>query len=114
MTHENIHDVWVFGVQGDSSEAGVQIAGFESWLCDFPAVLLEGTFLGFIYATERIMAVCLLGLQYRLNCIQGALQMGFLYHPHHAHTRPVRQLDLYPWGSWDIHHPSLTKGASRY
>lgn len=40
--------------------------------------------------------------------------MGFLYHPHHAHTRPVRQLDLYPWGSLDIHHPSLTKGASRY
>lgn len=57
MMHENIHDVCVFGVQGDSSEAGVQIAGFESWLCDFPAVLLEGTFLGFMPQRESWQSV---------------------------------------------------------
>ena len=37
---------------GDSTEAGVQIVGFESQFCDFPAVPLEATFLSFLRQRE--------------------------------------------------------------
>lgn len=86
------------------------MAGFESWSYYFPAVLLEATPLGLIYAAGRIMVMSpRAAVQVELH--PGGSGDGIPLSPPSRPPRPVRQLDLHPWVSLDIHHLSLTKGA---
>lgn len=86
------------------------MAGFESWSYYFPAVLLEATFLGLIYAAVRIMVMSPRpAVQVELH--PGGSGEEIPLPPPPRPPRPVRQLDLHPWGSLDIHHPSVTKEA---
>ena len=44
------------------------------------------------YMRQRGSWSCLLGLQCRLNCTQGGLEMRFLYHLHHTHPDQLGSL----------------------